>query len=113
MPSAGTKRVEILAGLTILLCLGWATAGLAFRFTTYGSMPVAPGNPYGEADVMELLHYQLLLVLCGLALLEGVLLLMLRRFHLGPLGAFLCAFGVGLPFAYQAVHRWVAALAAR
>ena len=79
----------------------------------YSSMPVAPGDPYGEADVMELLHCGTLLGLCGLALLEGVLLLALKRFHLRRFGVFLCVFSIGLAFAYQPDHTWVAVLAAR
>lgn len=76
-------------------------------------MPVAPDEPYGEADVIELLHYGALLGLCGLAFLEGALLLALKRFHSGRLGIFLCVFSIGLPFAYQPVHTWVAVLASR
>lgn len=113
MPNGGTRCFKILAALTILLCLGWAAAGLAFRFTSYSSMPVAPGDPYGEADVLELLHYGVLLGLCGLALLEGIFLVALKRFHLGRLGALLCVFSIGLPFGYQPIHTWVAVWAAR
>lgn len=53
--------------VTVLLCGGWAAAGLCFRFLAYGSMPVTPGDPYGEVDVLELVHYGVLLVLSGLA----------------------------------------------
>lgn len=113
MPNAGTRRFRILAALTIMLCLGWAAVGLAFRFTSYSAMPVAPGDPYGEADVLELLHYGVLLGLCGLALLEGILLVALKRFHLIRLGVILCVFSIGLAFAYQPVHTWVAVLATR
>jgi hypothetical protein len=113
MPSGGARRLEILAALTIVGCLGWAIAGLIFRFVIYSSMPVAPGEPYGEADVFELIHHGALLLLCGGALLEGVLLLLPTRFQLRRLGAFLCLVGVVLPLAYQPVHAWVAALAER
>jgi hypothetical protein len=104
---------KILAVVTILLCGGWATAGLLFRFTTYGTMPVAPGEPYGEADVLELFHYGALVALSGFAVFQGLALLFLGRFRLRRLAAFMCLFGLALPFVYRPLHRWTAILAAQ
>jgi hypothetical protein len=111
MASDVRGRLKILAVLTIVLSGGWAAAGLAFRYTAYNSMPVAPGEPYGEADVLELVHYGVLLILSGLVALQGLVLLIFGRFQLRPLAAFLCLFGLALPFAYRPLHSWVADLA--
>jgi hypothetical protein len=111
MTSPARSGLKSLAALTILLCGGWATAGLVFRLAAYGSMPVTPGEPYGEADVLELFHYGALLVLSGLAVLQGLVLLVLGHFHLRRLGALLCLFGLALPFAYRPLHSWAATLA--
>jgi len=102
---------KILAAFTMLLCAGWTAAGLVFRFTAYGSMPVAPGEPYGEADVLELIHYGVLVIFSGLAVLQGFVLLVLGRFRLRRLAAFMCLFGLALPFAYRPLHSRVASLA--
>jgi hypothetical protein len=88
-------------------------AGLVFRFTTYASMPVPPGEPYGEADVLELFHYGALLVLSGLAVSQGIVLLAFGRFRLRRVATFMCLFGLALPFAYRQLHGWVATLAAQ
>jgi hypothetical protein len=111
MASGVRIRLEILAALTVLLSAGWAAAGLVFRYSTYGAMPVAPGEPYGEADVLELVHYAVLLVLAGLVVLQGLFLLFFERFRLRPLAAFMCLFGLALPFVYRPLHSWVASLA--
>jgi hypothetical protein len=83
-----------------------------FRFRAYGSLPVAPGEPYGEADVLELAHDAALVVLCGLTVLQGLALLVLGRLELRRLGALLRLFGVALPFAHRLLRGWVAAPAA-
>ena len=112
--AAGARRcLKIFAVGTMLLCGGWAAAGLLFRFAAYGAMPVAPGEPYGEGDVLELFHYGALLAFCGLAVLQGLVLLVLGRFDLRRLATFMCLFGLALPLVYRRLHSWIAALAAQ
>ena len=53
MRSGVLKLYKALALITVAVCGAWAAAGLVFRFSVYGSMPVAPGDSYGEADVLE------------------------------------------------------------
>ena len=77
MASSGRRRLKIIAVLTVLAAIGWFAAGLVFRYTAYGSMPVAPGEPYGEADVLELVHYGVLLMLSGLSVVQALVLLVL------------------------------------
>jgi hypothetical protein len=79
----------------------------------FSSMPVAPGDPYGEADVLELVHDGVVVVLSGLTLLQVFALLILGRFRVRRLAVFMCLFGLALRFAYRSLHDWIAALATR
>jgi hypothetical protein len=113
MATTARSRIRVVAVLTILMCLSWAGLGLLFRLGLYASLPVAPGEPYGEADVLELVHYEALVVFSALAGLQGLLLLLLGRLQLRRLGALMCVFALTLPFAYRPIHGWVAAMASR
>ena len=61
-------------------------------------MPVAPGEPYGEADVLELVYYGVLLILSVLVVARGLAFILFGRLQLRP-------------FVYRPLHSWVASLA--
>ena len=74
-------------------------------------MPVAPGEPYGEADVLELVYYGVLPILSVLVVARGLAFILFGRLQPRPFAAFMCVYGLALPFVYRPLHSWVASLA--
>ena len=105
------KPLGLLGIVTLAFTLAWAALGLAFRFSVYASLPIAPDEPYGIADVLELFHAGTLLVLCGFVLVQGAILLVFARFGLRRLALVMVLLACALPVVYGKVHGWVARLA--
>src|SRR5688500_9246518 len=57
MAEPSNRGVRVLTVLVVALQAGLVAAGLVFRATLYARLPVAPGEPYGIGDVIELLLY--------------------------------------------------------
>ena len=53
--------------------------GLVFRQTLYQKMPVVEGNPYGLADVIELLNFIVIICFCLINIIWGMVVLYMRR----------------------------------
>ncbi len=70
------KISNITAGLLIVLAL----TGLVFRATLYWRLPVAPGEPVGIADVLELFGYLLILALSALSIILALVVALRRRY---------------------------------
>lgn len=67
-------RVQRLAVALVAIQCSLVFGGLLYRATVYESIPVAPGDPYGLGDVLELLLYFVLLGSSALTLLTALLL---------------------------------------
>ncbi len=108
------RRFQICATVTVTLGIVWALLGLTFRLTgAYASMPVAPGEPHGIADVLEFLHGVALLVVAGFAALQGVLFAALGRLRLRPFALPMLLFALALPAVYGVTFNWAASLSAQ
>jgi hypothetical protein len=55
--STKNRWVRAVASALTCLQLGLVGGGLLFRGTLYHRLPVAPGEPYGLGDIIELLIY--------------------------------------------------------
>jgi hypothetical protein len=67
--SGKSMRVQKLAVALVAIQCSLVFGGLVYRATVYESIPVAPGDPYGLGDVLELLLYFVLLGSSALTLL--------------------------------------------
>jgi hypothetical protein len=67
---SGTKLSQTLLSVCALLF----AAGIGFRAFVYNTLYIAPGEPFGVSDVIELLLGGLLLVALGSSILTAVVL---------------------------------------
>jgi len=102
--------MKVLAWLVLCACALLFIGGLAFRATLYPRLPVAPGEAYGLADIIEYGIGMLLLVAAASGFALGVLLIVLRRFALVRLGVVLLVFSLAAALAYRPLHSFVASL---
>jgi len=72
------KIVTLFSSSTLVLLVLF---GLIFRATFYWTLPVSPGEPYGIADVLELIIYFTILGMAGLNILLGLLMLMVTAWR--------------------------------
>ncbi len=56
-------------------CAALSVTGLVYRATLYWKIPVAPGDPYGLADIIELLFYFGILASSGVTMVFAFLIL--------------------------------------
>jgi len=92
------------------LALAWWLLGLMFRAFFYASLPVSPGEPYGIADVLELFHFGVLLLLCGALAVLGVMIAVLRGAEQRLFAVVQLVAAPLLVFGYLQLHRIVASL---
>ena len=86
--------------LLLWTCAGFLVWTLVYRVTIYSRIPLAPGDPYGIADLLE---FGFGLVLLGIAIacvLTGTLLLVVPRWRSVPLALALVMVGVASVPAY-------------
>lgn len=101
---AARNAAKVFGWLLLCACVGFLSWALIYRATIYSRIPLAPGDPYGIADVLE---FGFGLVLLGIALacvLAGTLLLVVPRWRFVPLALGLIAVGVASVPAYMLLH---------
>lgn len=82
------------------LALGFAAFGLTFRSLVWSSWLPAPNEPYGAADILELLVWYLLLVLCAFCILLGGAMAFPTTLHHPKLSRRLLLTGLLIPVGY-------------
>jgi hypothetical protein len=97
---------------TVVLCvcglsLVWP---LVYRATLYARLPLAPGDPYGIADILELVFWVVLVGTSTASALIGALLLGVRRWRSTRLGLGLLLLGAASVPTYLWLHRLAARL---
>lgn len=86
------------------LALGLAVLGLAFRSLIWGSWLPEPGDPYGLADVLELLIFYALVALCAVCVVLGMIVALRTKARPASLGGRLLAIGLLTPVVYYFLH---------
>ncbi len=81
--------------------------GLIFRATFYWILPVAPGEPVGIADVLELFIYFTILGMAGLNILLGLLMLVIPAWRDVRLAIISLIVSVVMPPLYFILHALV------
>ena len=94
---------KILIGANVVACL----FGLIFRATLWWVIPVAPNEPYGLGDVIELAIYFLILAIAAFSLLWALALFVIPAIRDLKLGVILFVVSVGSPVAYYFLHTLV------
>jgi hypothetical protein len=82
---------------------------LVFRMVVYARLPIAPGDPYGIADLLEWVFGATALLLAGCCVGLGVFCMARRSLGLLRLGVVLAAVGALAP----AIFVWLYDYAAR
>ncbi len=72
------KIVMLFSSSTLVLLVLF---GLIFRATLYWTLPVAPGEPYGIADILELIIYFTILGMASLNVIVGLILLLVPNWR--------------------------------
>jgi hypothetical protein len=96
----------IVLGACVLLFIG----GLVFRAMVYWRLPIAAGDPYGIADIVEYGLYMILLVAAVAAFLLGAVLVIVRKLGLARIGVALIVVSAVATLAYSPLHTFVARL---
>jgi RsiW-degrading membrane proteinase PrsW (M82 family) len=98
--SKGMKASIVFAIIITLqaLCM------LAFRAFIYADMYIAPGDPYGISDIIELLLYGLFLVLVVLACLFSIVLMIRGKRQNRVSGLLLLLWCVSLVLLFPMLH---------
>jgi len=81
-----------------------AILGILFRSLIWASWTPYPGDPYGIADILELLIFAALFGLCALAILAAVLILLVPNWRDLRVAFQLLAIGTLLPLCYYFAH---------
>jgi len=87
--------------------------GLLYRATVYESIPVAPGDPYGLGDVLELLLYFILIGSSALTLLTALVLSVVPSLRNWRAVAALIGAGLLALPVYFLLHSYAARLSVR
>jgi len=106
----GSSRVARFGRVLLLATVLLGALGLLFRATLYWSLPVAPGDPYGIADVIELLNGYLLMGLSCALIPVGLVLIIKRSVRSPRLGVACLALAASVLFGYGAAHDAVSLL---
>ncbi len=108
MESSTTNRwVRVVAIALSSLQLGLVSGGLLFRGTLYHRLPVAPGEPYGLGDIIELLFY-FTLIGTSLCTLLAALVCIARSAWRDRIGITVLLGATLLPLpAYYLVHAYI------
>lgn len=103
------KAIKLLSALSVVLLL----ASLGFRAFVYPHIPVAPGEPYGLSDIVELLLGLALIIALVLAAILAVVLGIKgprhNRIAAGWLGLVVVVVGVLAGPLHTVVARWASA----
>lgn len=81
---------------------------LFFRASIYDGMYIAPDEPYGIADVIELYMMFLFLLSLGISILLSVILLFRGKCQTKKAALSLIVFSIALFFVFPSLHRIVA-----
>lgn len=108
-----SRLLSIAAAVLSAACVLLLLAVLVFRATLYWHLPVAPGEPYGIADLLEFLLGLCLLFFAALAIGLGVILILDRRLGLRRHGVLLLIVGIASAAAAMLLHPLVAKLSAQ
>ena len=100
------RTLRTVGHIALWTAIVFAIAGLAFRSLVWASWPPSGDDPYGAADILELLIWFALLAASGVCALCGLMLACLppRTFRL-------LAAGIAVPVGYFFLHPLVPALA--
>ena len=106
-------RVQKLAWALVAIQCALVCGGLVYRATVYESIPVAPGDPYGLGDVLELLLYFILIGSSALTLLTALVLSVVPSLRNWRTVAALIGAGLLALPAYFLLHTYAARLSLR
>ena len=104
--TTGTKSMLYLGAL----CIALYVFRLAFRAFIYGDMYLAPGEPYGIADVIELLLFYLSAALLSLSAFTALVLCVRGLPQTKKAAAALIGLICVLFFSYSPMHQLAATL---
>ncbi len=98
---------QIFSICTAILCVALSCAGLLFRATIYWTIPIAEGDPYGFADILEVFIYFGVVMLSGLTILCSLVLCFVPPCKDVKLGIKIFIAGLGSLAAYLGLHQYV------
>jgi hypothetical protein len=98
MPASTVVARLGLAAYWIAVAL--AICGLVFRSLLWSSWIPAPNEPYGAADILELIGWYLLLAVCSICILLGAALALRTKMHNPRLSRRLLLTGVLIPIGF-------------
>ncbi len=97
-----TKAHKVLLLIPLVLYV----LGIIFRQTLYWKLPVAPGDAYGIADILEVIFFFLILLACGIDFIFG-LVLIFKKSTATEIGIIFLVWSLILGVSYSPVHSFV------